>query len=288
MSLVQISSKLEVSRRNYSKFYWILNLEASLNFHWKSTLNPKKLLWIKLFLYSNPSHKYFIWNFSITIRSFLDRSKFEWILKKLNSIVWTIFYLVWRISNPALWSRPTRRPPLQSPAPTMHACQHVRAGVTTPPPESASYLPPSTPPSGAPKPAPHPLLHVATIALKSVERRRWPLSPPRQFSSNEACADHNAPFLDLSSALAHRSSADPARFGRNRNAVAIAALRWAPPFPSFPSILPMHITPSRLLDALGFGRHCRPPPELINPIENITAKDPPPPLPMSFHRLDHA
>jgi hypothetical protein len=48
--LVQVSSKLQIPRRDSSKFYRILNLEASLIFHSHSTLNLKKFLWRKLFL----------------------------------------------------------------------------------------------------------------------------------------------------------------------------------------------------------------------------------------------
>jgi hypothetical protein len=108
-----------------------------------------------------------------------------------------------------------------------HACVPTRPGRShhTPPPESASYLPPSTPPCGAPKPDPPPTASCRHDRFKKCRASSLTPFSPRQFSSNEACADHNAPFLDLSSALAHRSSADPARFGRNRNAAAIAALR---------------------------------------------------------------
>jgi hypothetical protein len=71
---------------------------------------------------------------------------------------------------------------------------------------------------------PHPLLlHTTVTALKSVERRRRPLFFPAPVFFHRGMRRPQHPFLDLLSAPAHRSFADPAGFGRN--AGPIAALR---------------------------------------------------------------
>jgi hypothetical protein len=48
---------------NFIKSIWISNPRDYLNFHSKSKLNLNKFLCRKLFLSSNPSITYFIWNF---------------------------------------------------------------------------------------------------------------------------------------------------------------------------------------------------------------------------------
>jgi hypothetical protein len=107
--LVQVSVKFKVLRRNYIKFYQILNLENSLIFHSKFLLNLKKLLWIKLFIFSRSSELYFISYFWSLGRSNLDQSKFERVSNS-NLNEFEGFDRTGN-SNPALWPGPIGQRP---------------------------------------------------------------------------------------------------------------------------------------------------------------------------------
>jgi hypothetical protein len=73
--LPKFHPNLKIPRRNQIKFYPNSNLEASLNFHSKSTWNLKKFLYRKLFPSSNSSKPYFISKILSLGRFFFDQSK---------------------------------------------------------------------------------------------------------------------------------------------------------------------------------------------------------------------
>jgi hypothetical protein len=75
--LSKFHPNLKIPRRNSIKFYQILNLDISLNFHLNSISNLKKFLWRKLLVSSKHSQPYFISNFLISVRSCLNKMKFE-------------------------------------------------------------------------------------------------------------------------------------------------------------------------------------------------------------------
>jgi hypothetical protein len=83
---------LKILRRNSSKFYWISNVEASQNFHSKSTLNLKKFPWRKLFLSSNPTNHIlfqFFWARKVLFGSvkIWRNLNFIWIYLNLNFLI---------------------------------------------------------------------------------------------------------------------------------------------------------------------------------------------------------
>jgi hypothetical protein len=109
-TLAQVSFKTKVPRRNYIKFYQILNLETSLNFHSKSHLNLMKFLWRKFFIFSRSSKPYFFKILEIGKVNF--RSVKVWMSFnfkfKLNWPVWEIQILALWLGPACQWPTPPR------------------------------------------------------------------------------------------------------------------------------------------------------------------------------------
>jgi hypothetical protein len=163
---------LKIPRRNSIKFYWISDLEVSLNFNSKSILNLKKFLGRNLFLSSNPSKQYFILIFSIVERSFLDWSKFEWVLIRIQ-ICLNSFWPGFDPVDPHCSLDPTRQiyPP---PIPLLSPRTHVAGPLQL---ECTPYRPPFPPARGATIATP-PAFSPTLPAIKGTEH------PLHRFSSH--------------------------------------------------------------------------------------------------------